>query len=80
MQLKDKEVEIVGLKSQGKETELYSGVNQKPLSKVSKRGRKHTCIIYYVASTKNFTFVKLSLYNCLMTDQEIRLNNLLKVI
>lgn len=47
MQLKDKEVEIVGLKSQGKETELYSGVNQKPLSKVSKRGRKHTCIIYY---------------------------------
>lgn len=30
----------MGLKSHGKDTELYSGVNQKPLSKVSKRGRK----------------------------------------
>lgn len=79
MKLKGKEVpDIVGLKSLGRDW-TYSGVSPKSLNKAFRKGRKQTCITYYVAS-KNFTFVKLNLYNCLMTDEEIRQNNLLKVI
>lgn len=52
-----------GLKSLGEETELFSGVSQKSLRKAFRKGRKQlACITYYIAS-KNFTCVKLNLYN-----------------
>lgn len=69
----------VGLKSQGQEIKLDCGVNQKPTPKVSQTGRKQTCLIYYVADTKNFTFVKVNLHNCLMTDEEIRFKKFVNV-
>lgn len=65
-ELKGKEEpDTAGLKSLGEETELFSGVSQKSLRKAFRKGRKQlACITYYIAS-KNFTCVKLNLYNCL---------------
>lgn len=72
MQLKGKEVpDTVDLKDLELIKSLYTRFQ---------RGEESKCVIYWVAGNRTLLSVKLNLYNCLLTDEEIRLNNLLKVI